>query len=416
MESANIRLSSTPLIGNALFGIGIVLTGLAAVAGLAGDASTASLAIHGLHAGVLIALSFSVGAIGFILANNVANAGWWSLLRKPFEHLAALAWLGGLMFLGVFILQAVYVNMFPATDKVAGEYAPYLWNWMDTNYRAGDVIYEHKSIYLNTPFFIVRCLLYFAIFIGVGVFLKNMTKSQDVDGDRWRTMHAGRASAIALPFYGFAIAFASFDWIMSLDYHWFSTMYGVYYFAGSFLGAITLCTLTFIVLSSVGKLRGAFTVEHQHDLAKWAFGITCFWGYITFSQYLLIWYAAIPEETEWFVTRKVEWNWLSYALPIGHFIVPFLVLLPRPNRRSPLVCAAMCVWILAFHVLDLYWNVRPEAKVPTGEAGVVLLDIASVGGPIAIFIGMYIRKLASGPLVPLNEPRTSEALEHKNYV
>ena len=421
MEPANIRLGSTPLIGNALLGLGVLLTGLAAIVALGGDAKTASLSIHGLHTGVLISLSFSVGAIGFILANNVANSGWWSLLRKPFEHMAALAWLGGLLFLFVFILQAILVNTNEPTNKAAGEYAPYLWQWMDAEYRTGDVIYEHKAIYLNLPFFLVRTTGYFFVFIGAGLFLKNMSKAQDVDGDRFRTLNAARISAGLLPFYGFAVAFASFDWVMSLDYHWFSTMYGVYYFAGSVMAAITLGTLTFIVLSSVGKMRGAFTVELQHDLAKWMFGMVCFWGYITFSQYFLIWYSQIPEETTWYMHRKENWTELSTLLVVGHFLVPFPLMLLRALRRSALGYGLIAGWLLFMHVIDMYWIIRPSLGITPDESRVggmqgAWVDIAGIGGVIALYTGLLLWRLTKAPLVNRMEPRMPEALKHKNYV
>ncbi|XOV75362.1 MAG: hypothetical protein ACFHWZ_18500 [Phycisphaerales bacterium] len=136
--------------------------------------------------------------------------------------------------------------------------------------------------------------------------------------------------------YAFATMFAAFHWIMTLDFHWFSTMYGVYFFAGNLVSALALLTAIFIALRFFGKLNGAFTDEHLHDMSKFVFGFTVFWAYISFSQYFLIWYANIPEETAYFTMRRDEWTALSFLLPIGHFIVPFLVLLPRraPQRRT----------------------------------------------------------------------------------
>jgi hypothetical protein len=174
-----------------------------------------------------------------------------------------------------------------------------------------------------------------------------------------------------------------------------------------------LAAVTLIALKGVGKMKGAFTNEHMHDLGKLIFGFTVFWAYITFSQYFLIWYAAIPEESLWFTSRKVGWEWLEWAIPIGHFIVPFLLLLPRPNRRSGLILGFVSVWLFVFHVFDLFWVIRPEVK---GVDHIVWRDVVGVLGPICLFLGLFIKRLAAEPLAPRNDPRLDEALVHKNYI
>jgi hypothetical protein len=419
-EDENIRFRSgaAGAAWKGLVGLGALLTVGAALGGFTGEAEKA-VALHALHTGFLLVLSFTLGALGFYMICTAVKAGWWVMLRKQFENVFTLMWLPGVLFLLVMVLQAVYVNTSEPTQiiKVDGEYvkesAPFVWNWMDPQYRAGDPLYDHKAPYLNVPFFWARALVCFAIWIGLARVLSGLSDKQDATGDKWLSRTIGKVAVGGLPFLAFSIAFASFDWVMTLDYHWFSTMFGVYYFAGSTVGFIALLIVMLSLISGVGKMRAGYTVEHRHDLGKLLFAFVVFWGYITFSQYFLIWYANIPEETAWYTVRKDTWEWLSWTLPIAHFIVPFLVLIPKPARRSPVVLTAVAVWMLALHVLDVFWNVRPE--VP-GAYTIHWLDVLGVLGPVALFAGLLIRNVVSKPLMPLHEPRQAEGLDHKNYV
>lgn len=445
-ENASFAPGSLGVLSGGLMGVGALFIAVTFIAGLLpGDsadptsikkaADGASVALHAYHVGVMTCLGLVLGALVFYMFSAVANTGWWVLFKRPFEHMMSLSWVALLLFLSVVVMQALFVSVQGVeTDKVNSVYAPFLWNWMDPYYTGAvlesvpaseaealkaekgmslDPLFVHKESYLSVGWFWVRAIAYFAVWIGLASIIIGLSKRQERDGDKWHSLSIGRVCAIGLPLFAFATAFASFDWLMTLDYHWFSTMFGVYYFAGSLLSALCLGCFTLIVLSVIGKMKGAFTVEHRHDMAKLIFGFTVFWAYITFSQYFLIWYAAIPEETLWFNWRKDNWNWLEWAVPIGHFIVPFLLLLPRPNRRSIPILGFACVWLFAFHVLDLYWIIRPEVK---GVPHIAWQDVFGVFGPIALFVGLFVRKLGAGPLIPSNDPRSQEALEHKNYV
>jgi hypothetical protein len=440
-ENASFAPGSLGVLSGGLMGLGVLFIAVTFIAGLlSGDGSDpasvksaadgAAAALHAYHVGVMTCLGLVLGAMAFYMFNAVANAGWWVLIKKPFEHLMSLSWLVLLLFISVVVMQALFVNVQDVTtDKLNSIYSPFLWNWMDPYYTGAiletnpglaeskgvvlDPLFEHKQGYLDLGWFWVRAILYFAIWIGLSSIIVGLSKRQERDGDKWHTLSLGRVCAAGLPFYGFATAFTAFDWLMTLDYHWFSTMFGVYYFAGSLLSALCLVGFTLIAVSTIGKMKGAFTVEHRHDLAKLVFGFTVFWAYITFSQYFLIWYAGIPEETLWFNTRKRDWGWLEWAIPIGHFIIPFLLLLPRPNRRSVPILAFACVWLFVFHILDLFWVIRPEVK---GLQHIVWQDVVGVVGPVALFVGLYVRKLGSESLIPRHDPRSQEALEHKNFV
>jgi hypothetical protein len=395
-------------LGRGLIGLGIALIAVTALAALGGSKIDAKVALHAYHAGFLIALGIPLGALGFVMVLHQVNAGWSATVRRQFENIMSLLPIGLALFLGGVVMQIILSRK-----------GVYLWEWMNPEYVAGDMLYDHKSSFLNIPFFGVRAVIYFAVWLGLAFALWGYSTRQDEDGNKWHTRSARKLSAVGLLLFAFTTAFAAFDWIMSLDFHWFSTMFGVYFFAGNQMSALALATLVLILLRSFGRLHIAFTTEHLHDLSKLVFGFMVFWAYISFSQYFLSWYANIPEETAWMLRRKEgPWEWLSWLLPIGHFILPFIVLLPRPVRRNRAMVGLICAWLLVMHCFDLYWAIRPEVK--GAEVGSIVgpswIDLPGILGPVLILIGALIRKVGSGPLMPLKDPRLPEALIHKNYV
>ena len=178
---------------------------------------------------------------------------------------------------------------------------------------------------------------------------------QDQSGAPSLTRQMAGAGAWGMVLLALTSTYAAFDWLMSLDYHWYSTMYGVTFWAGSIVSSLAAVILTVVTLRAAGWLRHTITAEHLHDLGKLLFAFVVFWAYIAFSQYLLIWYANLTEETPWFVVRlQGGWRSVAVLLLLGHFVVPFVMLLSRGAKRSPLVLGFVAVWILAFHYLDLY--------------------------------------------------------------
>ena len=243
---------------------------------------------------------------------------------------------------------------------------------------------------------------------------------QDRTGDKWLTNRARFTSSWGMLAFALSTAFASFDLLMSLDWRFFSTMWGVYYFAGAAFSSVPVVVIVLALLRRAGKLKGAVGEEHLHDLAKLMFGFTVFWAYIAFSQYFLIWYRAIPEETSFFLARKTGgWESLSIFLCVGHFILPFYILLWRFVRRSFALLALMASWAILMEAVDIYWIVRPMVYAGQPDSvrlGSIWLDVAGIGGVMLVFAGLLARRVASGPLVPLRDPRVNEALHHANYV
>ncbi|MGD9692344.1 MAG: quinol:cytochrome C oxidoreductase [Phycisphaerales bacterium] len=393
--------------------IGLIVAGLAGIAATVfagmGDASGAArTALMSYHIGFLFVLALSLGSLGLVMVFHQTGAGWSAVIRRVFEQVMWSVPLALALFVPVLVLSVVPGIVKPGL----------LFKWMNPEYVAGDVLYQKKEAFLNVPFFVIRAVIYFAVWIALAGVLRKLSLGQDIDGDKWRTWKMRRISAPGLLLLALTAAFASFDWIMALDYHFFSTMFGVYFFAISMVSTMSFCVLTLLVLRAKGRLHGVFTGEHLHDMGKLVWGLTIFWAYIGFSQYFLIWYANIPEETAWLLARR-EGGWLSVstALAVGKFAIPFIVLLARPARRSVGVMTVVCVWVLVMTLVDLFWLIRPELK-PAGTPSleVTWVDVVGPLGPIAIFVGVFIRRLGKAPLIPTKDPRLDLSLHHVNHI
>lgn len=406
LSPEKLRLSARATNGPflLLIALGLACVGVTVALGwLSKDAAVQRQALASYHTGFLVALSLSLGALVFVMILQQVNAGWTALLRRQYENIMDL--FGPLFVLFIPVLLSIF------TDHP-------LWKWMNPDAVAGDPIFATKRPFLNTNFFLLRVGVYFGVWLVLSRLLYRYSVRQDETGDRWLTARARKISSFGLLLFALTTAFASFDWIMGLDYHFFSTMYGVYFFAGSIGAALCLGTLVILTLRRAGPLRGLVTDEHLHDLGKLAFAFSVFWAYIGFSQYFLIWYANIPEETAWFIQRRND-GWLPYseALAIGRFIVPFIILMPRPWRRNPVVLGFMCVWIVGFNALDLFWQVRPNVVNEHGVSPLFnWLDGVAIAGPVCLYLAVLVKKIGASPLVPLRDPRLPESLHHQNYV
>lgn len=410
-QQADMSAANTTWGGKAISGIllviGIVAVGLTVLGGLSVDLTHA---LAAYHIGAMTCLAMALGCTFWVMAFHLTQAGWSVTIRRQFENVMSLVPAVTLMVFPVLIIEIFKRGL--------------LFAWMDTKpggIAAGDILLTEKSAFLNPVFFMVRAAVYLLVWSYLAMRLWRYSTEQDRTGNKWLTNSARFTSSWGMPLFAITVAFASFDWLMSMDYRFFSTMWGVYFFAGAAFSSVPLIVIVLGRLRAAGKLKGLVTEEHFHDLAKLMFGFTVFWAYIAFSQYFLIWYANIPEETSFMLARKTDgWEHLSRFLIIGHFALPFFILLWRFVRRSPGLLAVMAFWAIFMEIADIYWIVRPfvydvdpSDKIHLGR---IWLDIVGITGPIAIFAGLVIRKVASGPLVPTHDPRLSEAIHHKNYV
>ncbi len=283
----------------------------------------------------------------------------------------------------------------------------------------------NKRGYLNEGFWWVRQIFYFVALSGIALLLRSWSIRLDHDGDpKWfRWMR--RWSCGLLPFFATAWTFLVFDWLMGLDYSWFSTMWGVYLFAGAALNSMGLLVILLTALRKAGYLKDVVTLEHYHLMGKLMHAFVIFWAYIAFSQFFLIWYANITEETQFFLMRNTAfWNGYTIAfLVVGHFFLPFVVLLLRKVKLMPMVISGVAAWNLLMHAFDLYWIIAPERgpslTAHTGNIqmtipGAWVYDILAFVTVAGIFGFFLLRQLASASLFPCRDPRLDESLNVVN--
>jgi hypothetical protein len=394
------------------------LSGVFGLVGLVGLALTVvgAFAVNLTHAlaafqvGLFVVTGASLGCMALTMIFRSVNAGWSVTLRRIFEQVASLL---PFCMLGVGVVVV--------TELLSGGV---LLRWMKPVYE-GNHLLEIKAPFLNEAFFVLRFLVYAGLWSFLSWRLVTLSREQDSSGDRTLSRKARFMSGWGLLAFALSLAFFAFDFLMAQDFRFFSTMWGVYYFAISALAGVSLVAVVVAVLRFQGRLTGVVTAEHSHDLGKLVFAFTCFWAYIAFSQYFLIWYSNIPEETAWFLYRQQGgWQNVFIILCVAHFVVPFILFVSRIPKRSTLGLGFMGLYMLAVTVLDVIFIVRPMVYVPAfaeqvgpnpGPAG-WWLDVAGIVGVFGVYLALLIRRLASAPLIPIRDPLLHEALAHKNYV
>ncbi len=345
-------------------------------------------------------LSIALGALFFVILQHATRAGWSVTVRRSAEALAGTFPLLILLFLPI------------GLPVLLGSDA--LYPWINRQTVMEDELLRHKAIYLNVPFFTVRAILCLAAWWMLARFYRKMSLLQDATGDPDLTRTMERWSGPALLLYALTVTVAAVDWLMSLTPQWFSTIYGLYYFSGAIVGGTAGLILLLLLLRGTGQIdTHLVTVEHLHDLGKLLFGFVVFWGYIAFSQYMLIWYANIPEETQYYVPRQTAgWVGVSIALILGHLFVPMLGLMSRAAKRNTFTLAFWSIWLLVFHWLDMYWMVMPKAN--PGFLGFNGIDVLTAAGGLLVFSATVLDRVAAAPPVPLRDPRLAEALHFEN--
>ncbi|AKU97702.1 hypothetical protein AKJ09_04366 [Labilithrix luteola] len=275
---------------------------------------------------------------------------------------------------------------------------------------------EKKAGYLNRNAFLIRAVVYFVIWAFLALRLFGYSAAQDRSKDPKLTLKAQSFAPGATMLFALSVTFAAFDWVMSLEPTWFSTIFGVYVFAGGVVSSYAVMILVTMALRNAGPLSGAVTVEHYHDLGKLMFGFLVFWAYIGFSQFMLIWYAALPEETTFFHNRwdHTPWARVSLVLIVVHFVVPFFWLISRNFKRNLGRLQLGAALLLVMHVVDIYWLVMPNYLLNKPGFSFHWMDAAcllAVGGIYGAFVFFRMTKY---PLVPVGDPRLQRSLHFQN--
>ncbi len=333
-------------------------------------------------------LGMGLGAAFFIALQYVCGAHWAVALRRVPEAMCGiLPWAA----LGILITILVGRSLYPWTEEHAT---------------------GMKGVILSYPFVLGRTVVFLGIWLLLVRALVHGSRLQDDTGDASLSESNVRLSAVFLVVFGLTFWVAVFDWVMSLEPEWYSTMYGVYHFAGLFLGAIAAIIILVVWLSRVGPLRSVLTAEHLHDLGKLLFGFSTFWMYIWFSEYMLIWYADFPEETAHFVRRLTGgWGPLFVANMVVTWLIPFFILLPKPVKRNPDMLVRVACMILFGRWLDLYLLIYPAAVGhETVTFGVLELGMA-LGAP-GLFMLVFVRAYRACAPVPIADPLLNASLSH----
>ncbi|HYQ81274.1 MAG TPA: hypothetical protein VEP68_07225 [Anaeromyxobacteraceae bacterium] len=387
-------MSSTP------FGGGRWLRGaaLVAAAGLGLTAALSALdlrrALFAYHVAFTYWTGIAVAALILLMIFHAAGARWMTVVRRLLETIPLVTALLAVLFVPLALGMR---HLFP---------------WVDLSGVTGEAlhVWQHRRPWLNVPFFLVRAALYFGLWIAVSHLLHRWSVRQDDSGEPALTASQRRLGAGALPAVALAMSFAAFDWQMSLDVSLASTIFGVYYFAGSFVASVAVLILA--VLAARGRVLQGVTEDHLHSLGKFLLAFTAFWAYIALSQYLLIWIANVPEEAPWYLLRNATgWRGVGLFLVFFHFIVPFFLLLSRSLKRSPRGLAILSAWILVVHYVDVYWVVMPRLH-PDGPRP-SLVDLAAwVGiGAAALAFGLW--RLRGRHPVPVRDPFLPDSLGYE---
>ena len=386
------RADGTPLPGLKQFGMILGVVGVVlAVAGF--FLSPAERFFQAYLVGYTFWMGVVLGCLALLMVQHLSGGVWGVVLRRPFE-----AAVRTLPFMAILFIPIIF-----------GMHS--IYEWSHPGITETDPIIREKALYLNTPFFLARQAFYFLVWGALGYLLTKWSSEHDRTGDPALLGKMERLSGGGLVVYFLTVTFAMVDWTMSVNPHWFSTIWGMLYIGGQGLSAFAFGIIVLVMLSQVAPLNRVLTTHHFHDLGKLLFAFLMLWAYLSFSQFLIIWSANIPEEIPHYVNRwHNSWKFLSIFIVVGHFMVPYALLLSRDLKKNSRRLFVIAVWLLCARVTEYWWHVAPELH--KDGMSVSLLDIAlplALGG---VFISLFVAQLGGRSLLPVNDPQLEKALHH----
>ncbi len=339
----------------------------------------------------MLCLGVTLGCLALGMVHQLTGGAWGVVIRRPIGAATRVLPIMTVLFLPI----------------VAGMRT--LYPWTDANLVAADEMLQHKHLYLNVPFFLVRAAVYFGVWNLLTYLLNAWSLEQDQNPDPRLARRMQKLSAIGLLGYGLTITFASFDWLMSLEPHWFSTIYGVLIMGGQGLAAMAFMIAVLVWLGRRPPLDRIVAPAHFHDLGNLMLAFVMLWAYFSFSQYLIIWAGNLPLEISWYQHRlQTGWRAVGVTLILFHFAVPFVVLLSRTVKRAPDLLIKVAIGILVLRVVDLFWLIAPEFH----ENGLVVhwLDVVLPLSLGALWLAAFVWQLRGRPILPVHDPQFDEAL------
>ena len=341
----------------------------------------------------LFVLGVASGCLAWLMVQYLSGGAWGVVMRRSAEAAARTLPLVALLFIPVLIG------------------IPNLYPWSHPNVVAAEEIVRHQRPYLNLPFFLIRAAVYLGGWCFMSWYLNRWSAIEDREGGQAPRRKMGALSGPGLIFWGFAVTFMSTDWVLSIHSEWTSTMYGLLIVAGQALSSMAFLIAVIVFLSARKPMADVVTPRHLHDLGKLMFAVIMLWSYFSFSQFLIIWAGNLPDEIPWYLVRlRGGWQYVALVIVVGHFALPFALLLSRDLKRNFKLLRNIAVFVLAMRVVDTYWQVAPHFR--SGSFGMSWVDVSALAGLGGIWMAYFLHQLAKRPLVPLNDPYLSEALQH----
>ncbi len=341
----------------------------------------------------LFVLGLAAGSLAWLMVQYLTGGAWGVIVRRPAEAAARTLPLVALLFIPIFIG------------------IPNLYPWSHSKVGMADEVLRHQRPYLNLPFFTIRALIYLGGWCFLSWFFRRWSAIEDKEGGLTPRRKMGALAGPGLIFYGLAVTFMATDWILSIDPRWYSTMYGLLMIAGQALSAMAFLIAVVVFLAASKPMADVVTPRHLHDLGKLMFALVMLWAYFSFSQFLVIWAGNLPDEIPWYLVRlHGGWQYVGLLIVIGHFALPFALLLSRDLKRNFKLLRNIALFVLLMRVVDIYWQVAPDFL--KGSFGLSWMDFSAALGLCGLWLAYFLDQLEKRPLLPLHDPHLSEALEH----
>jgi hypothetical protein len=379
-----------------LMGAGAVLALIGIISGAGEEHFLTRLMTNGIINGFFF-FAMGLGALFFLALNYAVEAGWYVVVKRVIESVALYLPYGIAIFGGVLLVTSILQGA-------------HIYTWMDSETVAEDEIIQGKSPYLNLVFFWIRTLVYFAVYLWFLRGFRKRSLEEDTVGGSDIHFKNYRQGATFLVFFAVFSSTSAWDWLMSIDVHWFSTLFGWYTFAGMWVSALVVIVMTIIYLKKQGYLPQV-NESHIHDIGKWIFAISFLWSYLWFSQYMLIWYANIGEEVTYYIMRTENFKVLYFGMFFINFAFPMLILMSRDAKRDAGILTFVGVIILIGHWLDVYIMVSAGSLGANATIGSLEIGLALLMA--GIFILILLKNLSKAPLTPVNHPFLDESMHHE---
>lgn len=343
-------------------------------------------------------LGISLGCFAILMIQHLSGGAWGIVIRRILESATRTFPLTLILFIPIAV----------------GLPSLYLWTHRDVV--AHDEVLSAKQGYLNVPFFLIRVAIYFAVWFAISYFLNKWSKEQDESSDPVREKGKMQdLSGPSLVFLGATMTFASIDWLMSLDPHWASTIFGILFMGGQALSAMAFIITMIVFLANYKPMNEVIAGRHLNDLGKLMLAFVMLWAYFSFSQFLIIWSGNLPEEIPWYINRLHGfWKLLAGAIILFHFVLPFFLLLPRRANRNPRILVSVAILVIVMRYIDLYWLIGPQVTHAEGGQrpgfSFSWMDIVAPLGVGGIWLWYFINELKKRPLLPINEPQLEGAI------